>query len=494
MRYGSALAVLCLTACSSAGVGDHCADRSDCGGSLQCVADVCVPGCQRAPDCGDGYACEPDGTCREATGQLGDTCTSEVECAPGLSCSFDPMALTSLDASCVAESAGRAPGETCAADSDCRNGTCAIGRCVDLCDDTRDCVEGTACTLIPRVEAGGRTFSACLAAFGTIAWNIPIPGPSSQILLPIPSSATSVAVTFEVEDPLQLVGATSVIAPDGVHHLVTLSDDSSTWPNFSDPVRHEPAAGQSVLAMPSSPATPLVAGAYSMIVKSLHRDGSPGSATPTATAVIKVDAAVLLDLHFYFLDFTDHPCTTAFTSTMTAATAQTASFFQNDYLGALRSVFADGGVSIGGITYEDITDHPELDSPEATTAASLLALGAFPTGVNIFFVRTLSPIGLQAFGPNPGPAGLANTPQSGVIVSLDTLCYQNWAEVARLTAHEVAKYMGLYENVDLNNNNDPIGDDVDSTPSDNLMFNSELGGTTLSPGQRAILSRSVVLQ
>jgi len=181
---------------------------------------------------------------------------------------------------------------------------------------------------------------------------------------------------------------------------------------------------------------------------------------------------------------------------MTAETAQTASFFQNDYLGALRTVFADGGVSIGGITYEDITDHPELDSPDLdpqfATVPALLALGAHSTGVNIFFVRTLSPIGIEAFAPNPGPAGLASTPQSGVIVALDTLCYQDWTAIARLTAHEVAKYMGLYENIDLDGHVDPI-DDSDMT-SNNLMFNSQTGGTTLSPGQRTILSRSVVLQ
>ncbi len=80
-----------------------------------------------------------------------------------------------------------------------------------------------------------------------------------------------------------------------------------------------------------------------------------------------------------------------------------------------------------------------------------------------------------------------------MIVALDTLCYRSWAEVARLTSHEVARYMGLYDNIELDAaHTDPISDS-DGT-SANLMFYSELGGTDLSPFQRDILGRSGVLR
>ena len=80
-----------------------------------------------------------------------------------------------------------------------------------------------------------------------------------------------------------------------------------------------------------------------------------------------------------------------------------------------------------------------------------------------------------------------------MIVSLDTLCYRSWGEVARLTSHELARYMGLYDNIEIDpSRTDPIQDsDYAST---NLMFYSELGGTDLSPGQRDILKRSGVLR
>ena len=109
----------------------------------------------------------------------------------------------------------------------------------------------------------------------------------------------------------------------------------------------------------------------------------------------------------------------------------------------------------------------------------------------------MSPAGVQAFGPNPGPAGLASTPdvgiQSGVIISVDSLCYESWAELARLTTHELARYMGLYNNVEFDGHVDPIGDSDQS--SSNLMYFSEVGGgTSLSTNQVKILGRSPVLR
>jgi hypothetical protein len=119
----------------------------------------------------------------------------------------------------------------------------------------------------------------------------------------------------------------------------------------------------------------------------------------------------------------------------------------------------------------------------------------------VFFVRTLSPVGLQAIGPAPGPAGLAGTRGSGVVIGVDTLCYRDWQHLARLSAHELARYMGLYDNVEIDDmpattppvlHRDPISDTDTST--DNLMFYSELGGSSLTAGQRDILTRSPVLR
>jgi len=506
MRLRSLFAVLLLAGCpgGDGGIGDHCGDRGDCASSLQCVDSACVPKCQRGPDCGDGYSCDMDGICHAATRQLGDACSSEVDCAAGLACEIDGTATDTqgrLAASCVAQNAGRPAGDACLHDGDCRNGTCALGHCIDLCAETRDCGAGTACALIPRVEAAGAMFAGCLQARGSLTFPLPVHGPTDFVALPIPGpldgslGARSVAVTFAVEDPTQAVGATLVTAPDG--SPVVTQQRYGDPVHYTDPVRHQLALGQSVLAMPSSPDAPLQPGVYEMSVASQTALGTPGSATPTATAVLKLDSSVILDLHFYFLNFDEHPCLESFGGQLDAATASTKSFFQSDYLGQLKSVFAHAGVALGTITYEDLRNHPDLDGLNAANAGSLFALGAHGVGINVFFVRTLSPVGLQALGPAPGPAGLAGTPGSGIVIGADTLCYRSWADVARLTAHELARYMGLYDNVEIDDSDasprrDPISDS--DTSNANLMYFSELGGTELSPGQRDILSRSPVLR
>ncbi len=480
---------------------------------LQCLSGTCTPRCQRATDCGDGFSCDASGICTVATGEQGDACTSEDGCAPGLSCQIngaDLDATNHLAASCVAENTGHPVGATCDADADCRDGTCALGHCVDLCDETRDCTVGLACMDIPRIDpahpaANGELFHGCLPSKGNLVWSIPVQSPSQEVLLPVPDAATAVSVMLTVDDPKQLVGVTSLTSPGGVKaDLITPCPLAACDPIralFKNHVRHRPELAQSVLAMPSRPDVPLVAGAYQMTVSSLRQVPGGvvgGSAIPRVTALVKLDSGVLLNLHFYFLDLTDHPCSDAIGSPVFDATlAQSNAGFQHDFLGEIRAIFSHGGVAIGSATYENITGHPDLDGLDASDLPALLALGHYADGINIFFVRTVSPAGIQALGPNPGPA-LAGTRQSGIVVGIDSLCYRSWTQLARLTSHEVARYMGLYHNIETETDamgsvlEDPILDSDDA--STNLMFYSEFGGVDLSEGQRNILTRSPVLR
>ncbi|NVB79284.1 MAG: hypothetical protein HOV81_12885 [Kofleriaceae bacterium] len=468
------------------------------------MSSVCVAECTRATECGDGYACDEAGHCQRATGELGDSCKSEVECVAGLSCQMDDVLDENGDvvSSCNRETGGRPAGDVCDLDDDCRNGTCALGHCVDLCTSTRDCGYGTSCTNIPRIEASGRMFGGCLQSRGALSWDIPIQGPSASVQLPLPAAARSVSVYFSVEDLTQKVGATSVHAPSGlpvVGPQCVTGEGSEEANYYTCPVRHRPELGQSVLAMPSSPTQPLQAGVYSLTVQSQRAvDSQVGTAIPSMTAVIKLDSSPVLDLHFHFLNFDEHPCSSAFGGHLDAATAKAASFFQDDYLSELKDILARGGVTLNNKSYDDLRDHPDLDGLDVAKVGELLKLGTSSVGINVFFVRTLSPIGLQAFGPSPGPAGLGGTRQSGIVIGLDTLCYRNWSQLARLTAHEIAAYMGLYKNIELKADDprvkylDPL-DDTDGSPT-NLMFNSEFGGVDISPAQREILSRSAVLR
>ena len=83
---------------------------------------------------------------------------------------------------------------------------------------------------------------------------------------------------------------------------------------------------------------------------------------------------------------------------------------------------------------------------------------------------------------------------------MDTLCYRSWEQIARITAHQLARYMGLYNNVEHTKSTlsgmpwrDAI-EDSDDSPTNLMYYSEKFGGTNLSPGQRNILTRSGVLR
>jgi len=245
--------------------------------------------------------------------------------------------------------------------------------------------------------------------------------------------------------------------------------------------------------MPSSKVDVPEEGVYQLTVGSFRVDGGPGTAIPRVMAVIKVGGGKALDLHFHFLDLGDHPCSDAMGGPLSAATAKLSTTFQTDFVGQLRTIFSN--LTITTPTYENVAGHEPQMSPEPDALADLLALGAHASGVNIYFVRSISPSGVQAFGPNPGPAGLAGTAQSGIAIGVDTMCYRDWKTLARLTAHELARYMGLYHNTELGTPEHPSWHDPLGTAdsANNLMYFSASGGPNLTDAQREILNRSPVL-
>lgn len=501
---------LSLAGCSGgAAFGEACHRHSDCAGAAQCAQRVCAPLCEHTPDCGDGYACDDRGFCIPATGELHEACLSEGDCRAGLSCQIVGIAARRTLAQCEVQPGGTPAGGACAADADCRNGTCALGRCVDLCSSSRDCAAGASCAQIPYVDdpdpdvaTPGVTFSGCLPASGVVTWTLPA-GPS--VLWPVPSGATQASLVISTAPP-RTAAAVQVAAPSRSEPLFQLCPQYGDFTcdaaaqraqYYTNRTRHRPEVGQAVLAMPSTSLDPLETNAlYTVLVRSFYPDGSEGP-PPTVTAVVRLGGATRLDLHLHFLDLSDHPCGGAFTEgRLDAAAAATDVAFQEDYLKRLREIFKESGaITLGDITYEDVA-RPDLDGLELARVGELLALGRHAAGVDVFFVRDISPAGVQAYAPSPGPAGLAGTPRSGIVVSVDTLCFRKWSQLARITAHELARYMGLHRNVELDGHRDGIidNDDPSNPDKDNLMFYSELGGDALSPGQREILLRSPALR
>jgi hypothetical protein len=497
-------------------VGDTCGGNDDCSDALQCLNRSCIPRCDRATECGDGYSCDAHGLCQRATLGPGERCESEVDCVAGFTCQTSgAVDRGKLAATCNAEVQGHLPGAECSEDTDCHVGNCALGHCMQLCRSSGECPDENICMQIPHPVTVTATFGACLPSEGSLSWRIPMNNPSGEVLVPIPEQGRSAELVMTVDDPNQKVGATSVLAPITGDRLykrpcspelpadAPCDADQSLDDYYRNPIRHRPAFGQSVLMIPTGAASPVRPGVYRVVVSSLRSNDMPGSAIPQVTAVVQLnpERAMRLDLHFFFLGLEDHPCQAMMDGVTLSASTSKAPFFQNQYIGEMNTLLFKAGnkITIATRTYEDIPDHPELDGLDIANVGDLLQLGKYSTGINIFFVRSLSPVGLQAYGPNPGPAGIAGTRQSGIVIALDTLCYRDWHALARITMHEIGRYMGLYHNVELEVAQHPLWrdqiDDNDAEdPRNNLMFFSELGRVNITSLQWEVLKRSPVLR
>lgn len=488
-HIGVSLLLLVLTAACSdgAGLGEPCETIDDCASELQCLEGTCLPRCSTHADCGDGYTCELGGLCALVSSELGDPCERELDCAPGQACSLDASDGDGdgvLAARCAADHPGAPIGAACDGDDDCRNGTCAIGRCVDLCLADADCPLAQACATIPRLLASSEpVFGGCLQRDGVLVHELSVNLPFESLRVPVPSTARSFALVVQIDNEEQFAGAARVVAPDGTV-LYRATDDF-----YANPLRYSPALGISTMLLPNTPALAIETGAYHIDVGSFLPSGAVATSVPTVTAHYKLDDRATLDLNYHFLDLADHPCAEAFPAGgLDAAGAAASTDFQGEYLASLRAILAEAEIDVGNVTYTDILDQPTLDGLDVDDLPSLLKEGTIEGGLNVYFVRTIAPAGLQGLvGGTPGPPGIPGTRASGIVLAADTLCYRDWVTMARLTAHEIGRHAGLFRNREPDGALDPI-DDSDSTAA-NLMYYSEFGGIEVSEGQKQVLRR-----
>jgi hypothetical protein len=495
--FACALFALFMAACTGGGgeVGELCVDASDCEEGLQCFDRACRPRCHTHVECGDGYRCASDGECALVTAAIGDHCTREIDCGPGQACILD-AADDDLDGiltgSCQAHRPDPIIGTPCDEDSECGTGTCALGHCAQLCGQLDDCPpNGMICATVPRILPGANPrFRACVQGRGVITDEIPMDAPAATIEIPVPSNAVSFAVVSQVEDPDQLVGARRVVGPDG---RVLYAEPKTPDEFYTNPIRYQPSLAVSTLLVPNSPTLGLAIGVYQVDVASRFPDGGPGTAVPRVRVLYKVDTSATLDLHFYFLDLADHPCAERMDGgTLDAAGARTSPRFA-DYLEAIEDAFATAGVRMGAVSFDDVTGHGDMDAIQRDRAGDLFSLAGESIGVNVFLVRSITPAGVQAVvGGTPGPPRTPSTLASGVAVSIEALCYRDWSGLARITAHAIARQMGLFHNRDPQGHPDAIPDS-DELPS-NLMYFGDRGGLSLSNGQSEVLGRYPGLQ
>ena len=71
-------------------------------------------------------------------------------------------------------------------------------------------------------------------------------------------------------------------------------------------------------------------------------------------------------------------------------------------------------------------------------------------------------------------------------IAADTLCYRSWTQLARQTAHGIARHMGLFRNREP----DDVATHVDDRPDDDLSLSAEigLGQARLEQGGEGVLT------
>lgn len=453
--------------------------------------------CELDRDCDDGFHCDADHQCVPVISEIGQPCSREGDCGPGQTCSLTTVdtdgdgVADALAPTCQEQSVGLGTGAMCVEDASCATGVCAIGRCVELCAQTTDCPSGTACVGIPRIAVrAAPLFDGCLQAAGTLETAIAVDAVRSLVSIPVPANALSFTIVADVGRTDQAVGTVKLTSPSGelLYQRPAATDEVTFW---TQPVRYAPDLQISSMLVPNSSAVKLAAGAYEAEIASFLPGGGVGTLVPDVKVVYRLGTAGhILDVNLYFLDLAGHPCPGA---DMSAALAANSPLIQDQFLPAWRGAFAQAGLALGDITYHDVTGRPDLDSLQPAELPDLFALSDSDVpALNVFVVRSLDPLGVQALsGGSPGPLD-HGTMHSGVVITADALCLASWFNLGRVTAHEAAHYLGLYHNVELDGHVDPLS--TTDQGVDNLMYFGAGGGTQLTAEQQDILTRSPILR
>jgi hypothetical protein len=164
------------------------------------------------------------------------------------------------------------------------------------------------------------------------------------------------------------------------------------------------------------------------------------------------------------------------------------------FVAPLRAILAGGGVDLRverhlGMREDDLAELTELSEPQEPpdSASSRLALegGAMTDGdaLNLFIVDSLPRgVGGWTLG-TPGPP-LPDTCYSGVVAArLD-----DGDELARILAHEIGHYLGLWHVQDESRSGARLLDPLDDTsPGDGNLMERTGRGTALTPDQSLVL-------
>ena len=488
--------------------GEPCDDSTICGGGT-CFANFPDGYCSEIA-C-DGV-CELNGKCVEFEGDelCAADCGNDSDCREGYICTEDNVCLPGERVV-----AGAPDGEGCAQDADCTGGTCITewpgGFCTTVgCDTFEDCARGDGDLNNRCFQQQDQNFCARICTSNDECREDYVCQPISRsqgICVPDPATPIDPNVIANLAFDLTCVAP----AANGlIQYDYTIAADTTAYqitPLNIDGKDLQPRAielpdgaiidfggrnsFQGVGAQLYGGMNPTVVPAIPQFTADLqsgvHTYGLATASDETCFFQVEETApGTVIDLNIHLVGVQG----------VNAASAPNDVNMQES-LTAFSAIYAAAGLTIGKITYTDITGTAETRFSVVRSEADLSELVALskPVGptvddaltMNVFFVRSFA-LG-DAIGISlglPGPAGLHGTAGSGVAFTTEFLGQQVQGQngavngndlTAQVLAHEIGHYLGLFHTTEQSGQHDPLDDtpecqqiSLNCPDLNNLMF------------------------
>lgn len=420
--------------------GETCTEQSDCQAALVCLdsdlGGICTRACESRSDCSNtvDFGCTPMQVDEDGDGSKESVATA-----------------------CVSLVYERLLGASCDDDSQCEAHVCLGGECVEACDVASDCVKGQVCTTLAFAPGEFRGCGYADARTGQEildlgAVTLAPGGTTRNVPFAVSPDAASVTLLARVTSGTGSVVYNEIYAPDENKLF-----DLSTYFVEEPLIRWFPSSVEDAATIVIPNTTPdrfaLVQGRHAVSLASFDEDGTADT-TVELKAYVRHGAAEsgTLDINIFLVGVG-----------LTTSNAARDTKLQRA-ITILTETYAQVGITIGNITYREITGSAAsrlqvVDTEEGADSekAELLRLseGADEGKLNFFLIRGFG----DAFGSAIGIAGgiggppVNGTASSGVLVSFDSSIVGSGEDggsvVGQIMSHEAGHFLGLFHNVEL---------------------------------------------
>jgi hypothetical protein len=470
----------------------------------------------------------------------GQPCVSDADCENGF-CAADgeqsPEDGEPLALACRCEIEGREGGDSCRRASDCARGVCLLtGTCADPCDAESDCagIEACrtvhartsdaalqpvkACVALSSLPDGGESDNEIKAGFmdGTGSAQLGLSAVKSRALFVLEHLAAEAWPAFTVcRTPVCVEKLETRDAEPTV--LFDADLYSRPWQGDEEAPLNPVGTGTVMVANQSHPVAILLPNGPRSVTSDRGYRVEIGwedrreieTRDLRLTRITNRRPGTLLDLNVFYVGGKEW-----------APTGDREPPMLKEALRGMEEIYEPVGIGIGEIRQFPVTgklkDELEFIDIRFGVYAKLqelfsLSAGARGPAVNLFFVRHIQEA-MAISGGTPGPMGMHGTGGSGIAVSTDK--FDDADTLAKVIAHELGHYLGLFHPVELEGFVlDPLPDtpecrlDNDTNengyldPNEcvgigagNLMFPVMSGGTTITDDQAEVLRSAAILR